>query len=401
MADTETLDAPDAARPATAARIVACVLAGILPAVLFVLSPAELTPGAIVGIAASLGWAAFLYWAMGKFLYSEAQDRPTAVALVLCAIGVALYWGKSAIHPDAVLAGMVGVSAAVLTVTAGWKEVRKAPPTAWFGMVVIFVYIVFSCFAPLLAPFGEEAVVGGGGLPWGAEVNGGTAILGTDKLGRDTLSRLIYGARNTVGIAFLTTVITFVVGTIFGLLAASLHGWIDQLLSRIVDVLMAIPPLIFALLILTVIGTGAWKMVLVIAILDSTRVFRLSRSVALNIVVMDYVEVAKLRGERLVHIIWKEVLPNATAPLAAEFGLRFCFVFLFISALSFLGLGLQPPTADWGSMVREDADMINYFIYDVTSGMRALMPALAIAFLTVAVNFVVDWFLHKMSGLKE
>jgi peptide/nickel transport system permease protein len=129
--------------------------------------------------------------------------------------------------------------------------------------------------------------------------------------------------------------------------------------------------------------------------LDSTRVYRLSRAVSQGIVVMDYVEVSKLRGEGLWYIMKNEILPNAMAPLVAEFGLRFCFVFLFISALSFLGLGIQPPTADWGSMVRANADLITYGI------LTPLIPAASIALLTVGVNFVVDWFLHKTSGLRE
>jgi peptide/nickel transport system permease protein len=158
---------------------------------------------------------------------------------------------------------------------------------------------------------------------------------------------------------------------------------------------MAIPQLIFALLLLTIFGTAIPILISVIAVLDSTRVYRLSRAVAMNIVVMDFVEVAKLRGEGLGWIIRAEILPNAAAPLVAEFGLRFCFVFLTISALSFLGLGIQPPTADWGSMVRDNATLITFG--DITP----LLPAAAIALLTVAVNFVVDWFLHKTSGLKE
>jgi peptide/nickel transport system permease protein len=135
--------------------------------------------------------------------------------------------------------------------------------------------------------------------------------------------------------------------------------------------------------------------VLVIAVLDSTRVFRITRAAAMNIAVMDFVEVARLRGEGLGWVIRKEILPNITAPLLAEFGLRFCFVFLFIAALSFLGLGIQPPTADWGSMVRDNATLINYD--DITP----LLPAAAIALLTVGVNFVVDWLLHTSSGLRN
>ncbi len=271
-----------------------------------------------------------------------------------------------------------------------WKELKKAPITAWFGMIVIAVYIFVSIFAGALAPFGETEVVGYEYEPWGGEY-----LLGTDNLGRDMFSRLLYGAQNTVAIAIVTTLLAFFLGGLLGLLAASLGGLLDQALSRLMDVLMAIPQLIFALLLLTIFGTNLVNMVLVIAVLDSTRVFRLARAVAMNIVVMDYVEVAKLRGEGLWYQIRKEVLPNAMAPLVAEFGLRFCFVFLFIAALSFLGLGIQPPTADWGSMVRDNATLITFG--DITP----LLPAAAIALLTVAVNFVVDWMLHRSSGLKE
>jgi peptide/nickel transport system permease protein len=136
-------------------------------------------------------------------------------------------------------------------------------------------------------------------------------------------------------------------------------------------------------------------LVLIIAVLDSTRVFRLTRAVAMNVVVLDFVESARLQGERLLWVMTREVLPNILSPLVAEFGLRFCFVFLTIAALSFLGLGIQPPAADWGSMVRENASLITYG--DITP----LLPAGAIALLTVGVNFVVDWFLHKTSGLRE
>jgi peptide/nickel transport system permease protein len=271
-----------------------------------------------------------------------------------------------------------------------WRVLRKAPPTAWFGMIVIALYLFAAIFAPLLAPYPETELVGGAFEPWG-----GQFVLGTDQLGRDMLSRLIYGARNSVGIAFMTTMLSFILGSALGLMAAISRGWIDQALSRAVDVLMSIPQLIFALVLLSIIGSSILNLVIIIAVLDSTRVFRLSRSVAQGVVVMDYVEAARLRGERLPWIMRREILPNIMAPLVAEFGLRFCFVFLTISALSFLGLGIQPPTADWGSMVRDNAALITYG--DVTP----LLPAGAIALLTVAMNFVVDWFLHKTSGLRE
>lgn len=271
-----------------------------------------------------------------------------------------------------------------------WRVLRKAPPTAWFGMIVIALYLFAAIFAPLLAPYSETELVGGAFDPWG-----GKFILGTDQLGRDMLSRLIYGARNSVGIAFLTTMLSFLIGSSLGLIAAISRGWIDQVLSRAVDVLMSIPQLIFALVLLSIMGSSIPNLIMIIAVLDSTRVFRLSRSVAQGVVVMDYVEAARLRGEKMPWIMRREILPNIMAPLAAEFGLRFCFVFLTMSSLSFLGLGIQPPTADWGSMVRDNAALITYG--DVTP----LLPAGAIALLTVSMNFVVDWFLHTTSGLRE
>lgn len=270
------------------------------------------------------------------------------------------------------------------------KALLRAPMSAQFGLLVIVAYILVALFAPMLAPYGETEVVGEGFAPWG-----GQFLLGTDNLGRDMFSRLVYGARNTLGIAFLTTLLAFAVGGFCGLVAAIRGGWIDQGLSRLVDILMAIPQLIFALLILSVVGTNATSLVLVIALLDATRVFRLSRAVAMTVVVQDFVEAARLRGEGLWWLVSREVLPNAAAPLIAEFGLRFCFVFLFISALSFLGLGIQPPTADWGSMVRDNAVLITF------GDISPLLPALTVALITVSVNFVVDWVLHLSSGLKE
>ncbi|HCP18330.1 MAG: ABC transporter permease [SAR116 cluster bacterium] len=270
------------------------------------------------------------------------------------------------------------------------KIYRTAPLTASFGLLVIVIYILCAIFAPLIAPYGEAEILSGGYMPWSQEF-----WLGTDNLGRDVFSRLIYGARNTVGIAFLTTALAFIFGTIIGIYAALRGGFIDQVLSRLIDVLMAIPSLIFSLLMLTIFGTNVLTLVIVIATIDSTRVFRIARAVALNIVQLDYIEAAKLRGENTLYLIIREILPNAMAPLAAEFGLRFCFVFLMISALSFMGLGLQPPLADWGSMVRDNADLISFG--DITP----LIPAGAIALLTIAVNFVVDWMLHRASGLKD
>ena len=277
-----------------------------------------------------------------------------------------------------------------------WRGLKSAPPTALFGMTVITIYLLVAIFAPLLAPYGEAEIFDMSYAPWSDEF-----MFGTDQLGRDILSRLIYGAQNTIGIAVATTLLAFLIGGSLGLAAAISRNWLDLLLSRSVDVLMAIPSLIFALMLLSMFGSNATNLIIIIAILDSTRVFRITRAVALNVVVMEFVEAAKLRGEGMGWIMRREILPNIMPPLVAEFGLRFCFVFLTIAALSFLGVGIQPPTADWGSMVRETAGLIQFAEYDLTAALTPMLPAAAIALLTVAVNFVVDWFLHKSSGLKD
>jgi peptide/nickel transport system permease protein len=281
-----------------------------------------------------------------------------------------------------------------------WRTFKSAPPSAIFGMIVIAIYAFCAIFAPWVAPYGEREILGKAFLPvtW---VN----LFGTDQLGRDLFSRVIFGARNTIGIALLTVLISFGIGGTLGVAVALTKGWFDQILSRTADAIMSIPVLIFALMLLALFGkSNPWpellgefplNLIIILAVLDSTRVFRLARNTALNVVTMDYVEAAKLRGEKLPWIIFKEVVPHILPPLIAEFGLRFCFVFLTIAALSFLGVGIQPPTADWGSMVAENKTLITYH------RIQPLIPAGAIALLTVAVNFVVDWFLHKTSGLRD
>jgi peptide/nickel transport system permease protein len=267
---------------------------------------------------------------------------------------------------------------------------KKSPASARVGMIIIVFNLLVMMLAPVIAPYPETEVVGDVWVNSSAE-----NLLGTDQLGRDMLTRLVYGARNTITIALFITLISFTVGATCGFLAATLKGWTDQVISRMVDIIMAFPTLIFALMVLSVLGTSIPVLIIVIAILDSTRVYRLARAVAMDIEVMDFIEVARLRGEKLWWIMRREILPNAMPPLIAEFGLRFCFVFLFISALSFLGLGIQPPTADWGSMVRENAGAITFGI------LTPLYPAAAIAVLTIGVNLVVDWFLHRSSQLRS
>ena len=268
-------------------------------------------------------------------------------------------------------------------------DIKRIPLGAWIGLIMTSLFLICAIFAPWLAPFGNGEIVGD---VWGPMSS--THLLGTDNLGRDLLSRMIYGARITIFIAVLATALAFCLGAILGFTAAVVGGWFDSLLSRFVDLLMSIPTLIFALVVLSVLPTNVLTLILVMGILDSTRVYRLSRAVAVDINVMDFVEAAKLRGEGKRWIIFREILPNALSPLVSELGLRFIYAVLFLSALSFLGLGVQPPSADWGGMVKENKDGIVFGIP------AALIPAGAIAALAISVNLVADWILNRTTDLK-
>jgi peptide/nickel transport system permease protein len=265
----------------------------------------------------------------------------------------------------------------------------RIPLSALIGLTLTSAFVLAAIFAPLIAPYPIDVAVG---KVW--EGPSAQYWLGTDTIGRDIVSRLIYGGQVTIFVALVSSLLSFSMGAFFGLLAATRGGWVDMVLSRVVDLMMAVPSLIVALVVLSVLPLNLTVLILVMGVLDSTRVFRLSRAVAVDIAVMDYVEAAKLRGEGQAWIIFREILPNALSPLVAEFGMRFIFAVLFISTLSFLGLGIQPPLADWGGMVRENKDGLVY------GKAAAMMPALAIALLAISVNLVADWVLSRTTSLK-
>jgi peptide/nickel transport system permease protein len=273
--------------------------------------------------------------------------------------------------------------------TAFTNFIAMLSPGARVASVVLIFLLIAAVFAPWVAPYGENEIVGEFWESFSAR-----SWLGTDQLGRDLLTRLIYGAQNTFLIAGAATLLSFTMGSFLGFIAAVSRGVVDQLLSRLNDMMMAIPTLIFALVILSVMPSNMIVLILIMGILDSTRVFRLSRAVAVDIAVFDFVEAARLRGERTLWIISHEILPNALSPLFAEFGLRFAFAVLFLSTLSFLGLGIQPPEADWGNMVRDNRDGI---IYGIPA---ALIPAASIAMLTISINLIVDSVISRTSSLK-
>lgn len=251
---------------------------------------------------------------------------------------------------------------------------------------ILTLLIVAAAAAPFLAPYGETQIAGDPWLPWSAKHR-----LGTDNLGRDLLTRLLYGTRNTVAIGLAATILSFTIGVTLAFAAAVFAGWIDQVISRSVDVLMSIPTLIFALVVLSVLGTSIPVLIGVMAVLDSTRVFRLARALAVDIMALDFVETARLRGEGFWWFLSREILPNATPSLAAEFGLRFSFSCLFLSSLSFLGLGIQPPYADLGGMVKENAAAITFGL------VVPLLPAVTIALLTLSTNGLIDGYVRRFA----
>ncbi|MFN4159026.1 MAG: ABC transporter permease [Gemmobacter sp.] len=265
----------------------------------------------------------------------------------------------------------------------------RIPISAAIGLFFTALYFLAAIFAAWLAPYGIGEVVGG---VWDEAT--WDYPLGTDTIGRDLLSRMIWGGQVTIFVAAAATLLSFSLGSILGFLAAVKGGWVDQALSRTVDLMMSIPSLIAALVVLSVLPTTIPVLILVMGILDSTRVFRLARAVAVDITVMDFVEAARLRGEGQAWIIFREILPNALSPLVAEMGLRFIFAVLFISTLSFLGLGVQLPLTDWGGIVKENREGIVYGIP------AALIPAAAIATLAISVNLVADWVLNRTTSLK-
>ncbi|NTH16731.1 ABC transporter permease [Agrobacterium rhizogenes] len=258
---------------------------------------------------------------------------------------------------------------------------HKITLSASIGLAIITINALAAILGPALAPYGQAEIVG---PAW--SLPSADHWFGLDNLGRDVLSRILYGARVTIGLSILITSLSFFLGVSAGFAAAVLGRWIDVGLSRLADLMLSMPSFIFALVVLSVMGTDTTVLILTVGLLYSVPVFRLARAVAMDIVTLEYVEAAKLRGEGLWWIVRREILPNALPPLLAEFGLRFCFTFLFIAALSFLGLGIQPPQADWGSMVRETGQMI-------ALRSTAIYPAVCIALMTIGINLVVDWWL--------
>lgn len=252
----------------------------------------------------------------------------------------------------------------------------------WLGAAIILFWLIVAIVGPFVAPFTlGEFVADQGFAP-----AGGKSLLGADYLGRDLFSRIVHGASLTLAMAGAATLIATSVGSALGIFAAIKGGWTDMIISRIVDTFHSFPTLMLGLVVIAALGPSAALLIVMTGLIYATSVYRIARALGMDIVVMDYVQVARARGEPTSWVLFHEILPNAATPLVVDFGIRLSFSILFLSSLSFLGLGMQPPYADWGSLVRENMPGL------ISGSLAAIYPALAIASLTIGLNLIVDDF---------
>ena len=274
----------------------------------------------------------------------------------------------------------ITTSAFVRTSRSPWlTRLSHFGVSGWIGLAIVAFWALSAIFGPAL--LSRTGAAGGGAVfaPISA-----AHWLGTDYLGRDMLARVIEGARYTVGVAFVATLLASGIGTLLALLAAASNRWTDGALSRTLDTLTAIPSKMFALLMVAGFGSSVPMLITTAAIIYVPGAYRFARSLAVNINALDYVTVARTRGEGRVYVMLREILPNIAGPMLADLGLRFVYVVLLLASLSFLGLGVQPPAADWGSLVRENIGAL------AEAGASVIAPSAAIASLTIAVNLVID-----------
>jgi peptide/nickel transport system permease protein len=278
----------------------------------------------------------------------------------------------------------------------GYKELAEIPSTKRIklsrfgkvGLVIVMFWLVIALVGPFVAPYHEADLIADDSyLPASSQF-----ILGSDYLGRDILSRILWGTRTTIGISLAATFIAYFTGITLGIAAAAYSGWIDMGLSRVNDVFLALPNIMLALIVIAAFGSSIPILIVTAGLVYSSGVFRVARALGQEIAVEAYVSVARARGEGAWWIISREIWPNIIMPLITDFGFRLVFIILFISSLSFMGLGVQPPMSDWGSMVRENMQGLSY------GSLASVWPALAIATLTISLNLVVDDVSAQIGG---
>jgi len=263
---------------------------------------------------------------------------------------------------------------------SGWRSAASLPIAGRVGLFFVAFWLAIAIFGPSIAPHDVGAVVS----PDVFAPLSAAFPLGTDYLGRDMLSRILYAARFTIGLALAGAVAASLTGTTLALVAATAGGWLDEVMSRLMDAFISIPSKMLALVMVAACGSSVGLLILTAALSYTPGAYRIARSLAVNVKTLEYVQAARARGEALPYIAAVEILPNMVNPMLADFGLRFVFVVLLLSGMSFLGLGVQPPDADLGTLVREN-------IGGLFEGAPAVVtPAIAIATLTVSVNLLID-----------
>jgi peptide/nickel transport system permease protein len=274
---------------------------------------------------------------------------------------------------------------------SGWRATTSMAWAGRIGLAFVVLWLALAIVGPSIAPHDVGAVVSPdvfAAFSWAHP-------LGTDYLGRDMLSRILHAARFTIGLALVAAVAASVTGTSLALIAATAGGWVDEVTSRLMDALISIPSKMLALVMVAAFGSSVGLLILTAAVSYTPGAYRIARSLAVNVKTLEYVQAARARGEGLAYIARVEILPNMVNPMLADFGLRFVFVVLLLSGMSFLGLGVQPPDADLGSLVREN-------ISGLFEGAPAVvMPAIAIATLTVSVNLLIDSLSGRSARVAE
>jgi peptide/nickel transport system permease protein len=256
------------------------------------------------------------------------------------------------------------------------------------GLVIVTVIVLIALLGPALAPHSPTAFVDAPNAGPSSH-----ALFGADSLGRDVFSRFLYGGRSVLALSVLTTILGVSLGVLIGLTAAYAGGFVDELLMRVADVFLSFPQILFALLLVSVLGPKLWLLVLAVGLTHAPRVARVMRGAALQVVERDFVRAAEAVGEKRHRILFGELLPNVTSPLLVEIGLRLTYSIGLIAGISFLGFGLQPPHADWGLMINENRLSLTVQPWAV------VLPVLAIGLLTVGSNLVTDGVARAAIGL--
>ncbi|GAA0485325.1 MULTISPECIES: ABC transporter permease [Tatumella] len=264
--------------------------------------------------------------------------------------------------------------------SAAWHFFVALTPAGRLGLLVSLFWVVIAIAGQALAPYPVNDI-GAGPLFGGMSAH---YWLGTDYLGRDILSRIIAGSRYSIGLALTSAILASVIGTLLALLAAVSGSWLEEILGRINDALLVLPGKVMSLMIVAVFGSSLPMLIITAVFTYWPGAYRIAFALASQLRNMDYVRASALRGESRWYLAIHEILPNMIHPMLTDFGLRFVYIVLLLSGLSFLGLGVQPPQADWGSLVRENLQGL----FDGSPAI--LMPALAIASLTIGVNLFID-----------